>query len=67
MILAVRIHPEHPASTVGTEDPVLLSEATGHSNYQAEVHVLGIKAGARDSSELSANSWGAARPAHRWK
>jgi len=41
MILAVRIHPEHPASTVGAEDPVLLSEATGHSNYQAEVHVQG--------------------------
>ena len=41
MILAVRIHPEHPASTNGAEDPVLLSEAAGHSDYQAEVHVLG--------------------------
>jgi hypothetical protein len=41
MILAVRIHPEHPASTAGAEDPVLLSEATGHSDYQAEVHVQG--------------------------
>jgi hypothetical protein len=41
MILAVRIHPEHPASTNGDEDPVLLSEATGHSDYQAEVQVQG--------------------------
>jgi hypothetical protein len=41
MILAVRIHPEHPASTNGVEDPILLSEATGHSDYQAEVHVQG--------------------------
>ena len=41
MIFAVRIHPEHPASTNGAEDPVLLSEATGHSDYQAEVHVQG--------------------------
>jgi hypothetical protein len=41
MIFAVRIHPEHPASTNGTEDPILLSEATGHSNYQADVQVQG--------------------------
>jgi hypothetical protein len=41
MILAVRIHPEHPASTTGQEDPILLSEAREHSNYQAQVHVQG--------------------------
>jgi hypothetical protein len=41
MIFAVRIHPEHPASTNGEENPVLLSEATDHSNYQAQVHVQG--------------------------
>ncbi len=41
MILAVRIHPEHPASTTGEEDPVLLSEVREHSNYQAQVHVQG--------------------------
>jgi len=41
MVLAVRIHPEHPASTSGKEDPVLLSEAAGHSNYQAQTHSLG--------------------------
>ncbi|HZZ28049.1 MAG TPA: hypothetical protein VFE46_08610 [Pirellulales bacterium] len=41
MILAVRIHPEHPASTNGQENPVLLSEATSHSDYQAQVHVQG--------------------------
>jgi hypothetical protein len=41
MILAVRIHPEHPASTTGEEDPVLLTEARDHSKYQAQVHALG--------------------------
>jgi hypothetical protein len=41
MILAVRIHPEHPASTTGQENPVLLSEATDHSDYQAQIHVQG--------------------------
>jgi len=41
MVLAVRIHPEHPASTSGEEDPILLSEAAGHSNYQAQTHSLG--------------------------
>jgi hypothetical protein len=41
MVFAVRIHPEHPASTNGQEDPILLSEATGHSNYQADVKVQG--------------------------
>jgi hypothetical protein len=41
MVLAVRIHPEHPASTTGQENPVLLSEATDHSNYQAQIHVQG--------------------------
>jgi hypothetical protein len=41
MIFAVRIHPEHPASTVGQENPVLLSEATAHSDYQAQIHVQG--------------------------
>src|SRR5262245_34615099 len=41
MILAVRIHPEHPASTSGQEDPILLSEAAVHSNYQAQIRALG--------------------------
>ena len=41
MILAVRIHPEHPASTNGEEDPILLSEAAVHSNYQAQIRALG--------------------------
>jgi len=41
MVLAVRIHPEHPASTSGEEDPILLSEAAGHSNYQAQTRSLG--------------------------
>ncbi len=41
MILAVRIHPEHPASTEGQEDPILLSEASSQSNYQAQIHLQG--------------------------
>jgi hypothetical protein len=41
MIFAVRIHPEHPASTNGQYNPVLLSEATSHSDYQAQIHVQG--------------------------
>lgn len=41
MIFAVRIHPERPASTTGEDDPVLLSEAKSHSEYQAQVRVQG--------------------------
>lgn len=41
MILAVRIHPEHPASTNGADDPILLSEASSQSRYQAQIHVQG--------------------------
>ena len=41
MILAVRIHPERPASTTGENDPILLAEAKSHSNYQAQVRVQG--------------------------
>lgn len=41
MVFAVRIHPEHPASTTGEDDPILLSEAKSHSNYQAQIRVQG--------------------------
>ncbi len=41
MIFAVRIHPEHPKSTVGPDDPILLSEATSASKYQAQIRVQG--------------------------
>jgi hypothetical protein len=41
LILAVRIHPEKPASTVGELDPVLTEEAGSHSNYQAQIRVQG--------------------------
>lgn len=41
MIFAVRIHPERPASTSGEDDPILLSEAHSHSNYQAQIRVQG--------------------------
>ena len=41
MILAVRLHPENPASTRGRAEPLLLSEAAGHSAYQARIGVQG--------------------------
>ena len=41
MIYAVRIHPEHPASTDGKPNPTLLEEAESHSQYQADIRVQG--------------------------
>jgi hypothetical protein len=41
MVWAVRIHPEHPRSTLGTQSPELVSLATKHSAYQAEIGVQG--------------------------
>ncbi len=41
MIYAVRIHPEHPASTDGEPNPTLLEEAESHSQYQADIRVQG--------------------------
>ncbi len=37
LIFAVRIHPEHPASTNGTLDPNLVNEAKGSADYQARI------------------------------
>ncbi len=67
MILAVRIHPEHPASTVGQEDPVLLSEAAGHSDYQAQVHVQGHQGWGERFQRIIGKLLGAARLARRSK
>jgi len=41
MIYAVRTHPDKPASTDGTMDPNLLSEAESHSQYQARIRLQG--------------------------
>jgi hypothetical protein len=41
MVFAVRMHPEAPASTEGSPDSVLLSEADSHSNYQASIRLQG--------------------------
>ncbi|HEX4147830.1 MAG TPA: hypothetical protein VHY20_02540, partial [Pirellulales bacterium] len=35
------IHPEAPASTQGTDLPVLVAEAGSHSSYQASIRVQG--------------------------
>ena len=37
LILAVRIHPEHPQSTQGSFDPTLTEAATSHSDHQARI------------------------------
>lgn len=41
MILAVRMHPERPASARGKADSILLDEAKSHSRYQAQITVQG--------------------------
>jgi hypothetical protein len=41
LVFAVRIHPEKPASTRGSIDPNLVSEAKSHSSYQASIRVQG--------------------------
>lgn len=71
LIFAVRIHPEAPASTHGDHDPVLASEARGHSRYQAQIrnqghHGWGSRVarimgrwgfGGLRASEVCAESW----------
>lgn len=41
LVYAVRIHPEHPQSTVGKLDKNLLSEAENHSQHQANIRLQG--------------------------
>jgi hypothetical protein len=41
LIYAVRIHPDHPASTDGELLPALVEEAEEHAQYQADVRVQG--------------------------
>ena len=41
MILAVRLHPEHPRSTAGHSDPALAAEAEAHSAHQARIRRQG--------------------------
>ncbi len=41
LMLAVRIHPEHPQSTAGAADPALLSASQEHSLYQARIRQQG--------------------------
>lgn len=69
MIWAVRVHPDHPASTEGEFNPVLAEAAEEHSEYQAKVGVQGhqgfsgrfqrirSKVGASRGSEVVAESW----------
>ena len=64
LILAVRVHPEHPQSTEGMCDPRLCQEAAAHSVHQASIRKQGhhnwqtrsqrIGGGA---SEVCAESW----------
>lgn len=67
LILAVRIHPEHPQSTSGTCDPSLCAEAEAHSDHQARIRRQGhhgwetrsqrIAAGRGGAAEVCAESW----------
>ena len=70
MILAVRIHPENPQSTLGTCDPMLGEEAAAHSAHQASIRrqghhdwgsrsqrIVGRAGGAGSASEVCAESW----------
>ena len=41
MVYAVRMHPERPSSTNGRANSVLLSEAEGHSQHQANIRLQG--------------------------
>jgi len=41
LIYAVRIHPEKPASALGRPNERLLAEAESHSQYQAQIRLLG--------------------------
>jgi hypothetical protein len=41
LIYAVRVHPEHPASTAGTLEPHLVQEAASHSECQARIRLQG--------------------------
>jgi hypothetical protein len=71
LIFAVRIHPEHPASTEGEMLPLLSEEAQEHSEYQARVRMLGhqfwesrfhrilsLLPGGGAPREVCAQSWG---------
>lgn len=41
LVMAVRMHPEAPASTRGQADPYIFSEAEAHSNHMASIRVQG--------------------------
>lgn len=69
LIYAVRAHPERPRSTDGQFDSVLAKEAERHSEYQAAICLQGhhrvnerfrrirVLTGARELSEVCAESW----------
>ena len=75
LIYAVRIHPDHPASTDGELLPELLEEAESHAQYQADVRVQGHHfwdsrfrrilsrlPGGGSPREVCAESWGRREP-----
>ncbi|MFM9194698.1 MAG: hypothetical protein ACKOWG_02940 [Planctomycetia bacterium] len=67
LILAVRLHPEHPQSTQGSCDPQLCRDAAAHSSYQARIRRQGhhdwqtrsqrIAGGRGGAAEVCAESW----------
>lgn len=69
LILAVRIHPEHPQSTQGSFDPTLAEAATAHSEHQSRIgrqghhgwqsrsQALSGRVGGGYPQEVCAESW----------
>lgn len=51
---AVKIHPDRPLSADGEVEPTLLTEATGHAEYQAKNRVLGHQNFSARSSRVRA-------------
>ena len=61
MIYAVRLHPEQPASTRGRAEPLLLSEASGHSADMARTGVQGHQGFDARFQRINASLGGAAQ------
>jgi hypothetical protein len=69
MVYAVRVHPEAPASTSGTPNPILFDAATEHSRHQAIIRRQGHhnwnrrfqrifrRVGGEHPTEVCAESW----------
>lgn len=60
MVLAVRLHPERPASTLGRADAYVFQEAAGHSAHMAHTGVQGHQGFETRFHRINANLGGSA-------